>query len=346
MHYMHGLGIVSQFSENIHFDSVFVMPRPESGRMIAAFADCLHFSGCKGQIIIENCRFKGAHDDPINVHGTHLQVTEIISPSVLKLRFMHHQSYGFEAFFAGDTAAFVHSSKLQIFGSGIVRSAKLISEREMLIEFSKPVPVNILPGDCLENVTWTPAVTIRNCRFESTNTRGLLITTRRKVLIENNIFYRTGMHAILIANDASSWYESGPVQDVNIRNNTFQECGYNQAPGNFVIAIAPENHELVHGYMVHRNIRIENNLFKVYDYPVLIARSTGNLVFTGNKIVRTDFMKAGEKQSQFCLNACTGTMIKDNIWEGFSEPEIKAENMIRKDLKTDLKVRYAKIENH
>jgi hypothetical protein len=339
MHYMHGLGIVNQFSENLHYDSVFVMPRPESGRIIAAFADCIHFSGCKGQITIENSRFKGAHDDPINVHGTHLRVTEIISPTILKIRFMHPQTYGFEAFFAGDSVAFVHSSKLQIYGAEIVASAKLISEKEMQIEFVKPVPRNMVVGDCLENITWTPSVTIRNCRFERTNTRGLLITTRRKVLIENNEFIKTGMHAILIANDASSWYESGPVQDVTIRNNTFENCGYNSSPDNYVIAIAPENHEIVPGYMVHRNIRIENNVFKVYDYPILTARSTENLIFKNNQIIRTDFMKPNKNVvSQFNLNACKNVEIKNNSVEGFDKMSVRLENMSKKELSTNIEI--------
>ncbi len=338
MHYMHGLGIVNQFSENLHYDSVFVMPRPESGRMIASFADCMHFSGCKGQITIENCRFKGSHDDPINVHGTHLKVAEIISPTILRVRFMHPQTYGFEVFFVGDSVAYVHSSKLQIFGSNIVTSARLISEREMQVEFAKPISKDLIVGDCLENITWTPSVTVRNCRFERTNARGLLITTRRKVLIENNEFIKTGMHAILIANDASSWYESGPVQDVIIRNNIFENCGYISSPDNYVIAIAPENHELVSGYMVHRNIRIENNIFKVYDYPILTARSTENLIFKNNQIIRTDFMKPNKNVvPQFNLNACKNVEIKNNPVVGFDLISIQFKNMTKKEISTDIK---------
>jgi hypothetical protein len=45
-------------------------------------------------------------------------------------------------------------------------------------------------------------------------------------------------------------FESGAVQDVTISNNTFEECGHNSGSG--AIAIAPENHELVAGNMVHR----------------------------------------------------------------------------------------------
>ena len=337
MHYMHGLGIVNQFSENLHYDSVLVMPRPESDRMIASFADCIHFSGCKGQVTIENCRFKGTHDDPINVHGTHLQVTGIISPTRLKIRFMHPQTYGFEAFFAGDTVAFVHSSKLQVFGTAVLTSAKLISEREMEVEFATPVPRDMVVNDCLENITWTPSVTIRNCRFERVNTRGLLITTRKKVLIEKNAFIGIGMHAILIANDASSWYESGEVRDVTIRNNVFENCGYNSAPGNYIIAIAPETHGSEN--IVHRNIRIENNIFKIYDFPVLTAHNTETLIFKNNKIIRTEFMKPGDKRPQFSLNACRKAEIKNNQVEGFDDVSAKIENMSKRDLLTDIKVK-------
>src|SRR6478735_12285043 len=86
MNSMHGLGIVSQFSEDLHYDSVFVEPAKGSGRVIASSADGMHFSGCKGQIIINHCRFNGMHDDPVNVHGTHLQVSKVISPTTLMVR--------------------------------------------------------------------------------------------------------------------------------------------------------------------------------------------------------------------------------------------------------------------
>ena len=72
---MHGLGIVSQFSENISLLKVMVAPRENSGRIIASFADCFHFSGCRGLVKIDSCFTSGSHDDPVNVHGTHLQIT-------------------------------------------------------------------------------------------------------------------------------------------------------------------------------------------------------------------------------------------------------------------------------
>lgn len=336
MHYMHGLGIVSQFSENISLLKVAVAPRKNSGRIISSFADCFHFSGCRGKIVVDSCFTSGSHDDPVNVHGTHLKIVAIEAGKKIRARFMHHQTWGFSALFANDSIVFVNPQTLVPVAYASISKARLVNKREMEFELTGALPHELKAGDCVENTTWTPEVIIRNSRFERTNTRGLLITTRKKVLIENNIFFRTGMHAILIADDALSWYESGPVQDVTIRNNVFEECGYNSSPGNYVIAISPENHQLAPGFMVHQNIRIENNIFKVYDYPILTARSTGNLIFRNNAIIQTDLMRPGAVRPAFMLTACENVIIEKNDFKTNIKPAVRTISMSNKELKTDI----------
>jgi len=335
MHFMHGLGIVSQFSENISLVKVAVAPRENSGRIISSFADCFHFSGCRGLVKIDSCFTSGSHDDPVNVHGTHLQITAVDAGKI-KVRFMHHQTYGFEAFFAGDSIAFINPKTLMPLGTAKLKAAKLINRREMEVEAEGILPSFVHADLCIENLTWTPEVMISNSRFERTNTRGLLITTRRKVLIENNVFYHTGMYPILIADDASSWFESGAVQDVTIRNNIFEECGYNSGSG--AIHIAPENHELLPGKMVHRNIRIINNIFKMTNNVVLSARSVDRLLFTGNKIIDARFLKEGKDHVVINLTACKNVLIQKNNFDLPGLPLINTREMTKADLKTDLKV--------
>lgn len=315
MQYMHGLGIVAQFAENLTYDSVYVEPGA-GGRVIASFADAMHFSGCKGYINITHCRFRGMHDDPVNVHGTHLRVTRI-DGNKITVRFMHPQTYGFQQYFPGDSVAFVHSASLQLFGYARVRAARMLSPTEIEVTLDPPAPpaapaapAAVAPaaplnvGDCLENLTWTPSLTVTDCRFEGTNTRGLLVTTRRPVRIEHNVFYRTGMEAILIADDATSWYESGEVTDVLIRDNRFEECGYN---GNrSAIAIRPEDHDPAPGYTVHRNIRIEDNTFSVVSYPVITARSTAALVIKDNLI------RPSSAAQPFALENCPDAQVMGN----------------------------------
>lgn len=249
---------------------------------------------------------------------------------------MHHQTYGFDAFYAGDSIAFINPQTLMPLGTAKLKSAKLVSKKEMEIEVGGSLASFIKTGLCIENLTWTPEVIIRNNRFERTNTRGLLITTRRKVLIENNVFFHTGMFPILIADDASSWFESGGVQDVTIRNNLFEDCGYNSGSG--AVNIAPENHELIVGNMVHRNINIVGNRFKLINNTLLSARSVDHLVFSGNNITFSD--PSLNQKPIFDLTACKNVRIENNQFDGLQVPVINAIKMTVADLQTDFKVNW------
>jgi hypothetical protein len=317
MHYMHGLGIVAQFSANISMDKVCIEPAPGSGRMIASFADGMHFSCCKGLISADSCRFDGMHDDAVNVHGVHLKITGKPSADQLILRYMHPQTYGFMAYHAGDSIAFVRPHTLAIYSYAVVKTAGWISPREILVTFTRPVPAEVRLADIIENITWTPQVRIRGCYVTGTETRGFLITTRRKAVIEYNTFSRLGMSAILVADDGLSWYESGQVHDLTIRHNLFRECGNNLLPANYVITIAPENHQL--SRPVHSNIRITGNRFICYTPAVLTARSVDGLVFSGNSIKEVPYFqadqgipKADKTIKSLALTACHHVTIKNN----------------------------------
>ena len=337
--YMHGLGIVSQYATNVTMTRVNCVPNEERGRLLASSADFMHFSGCKGKITVQGCRFEGAHDDPINIHGTNLRIVSKIDDKTVKLRFMHGQSYGFTAFHKGDEVAFIKASRmLRMDNLYVVEDVKRLSEREMLVTFTQTLPRDLEIGhDCLENITYTPEVEIRDNYFTRTSTRGVLVTTPRKVVIENNVFEKTGMSAILIESDAEGWFESGSVKDVLIKNNTFIDCAYQGGPGNAIIALNPSNTLIDSNKPVHRNIRIIDNLFKTFDYPVLYAKSTQGILFQGNKIERTyttDRLSGNE--NSFYFNGCKDVELKANQWTGWEKsPIIKMENMHKKSLSYD-----------
>ncbi|MDI4644291.1 right-handed parallel beta-helix repeat-containing protein [Cohnella hashimotonis] len=331
MHFMHGLGIVGQYSKNLTFVRMAIEPRPETGRTVAAFADCIHLMGCRGRIEIADSRFAGAHDDAINVHGTYLQIVGRPAPDTVEVRFMHPQSYGFEAFRTGDEIEFARSRSLVAFGIGRVRSVERVDDRTLRLTLEEPAPAaaDVEPGDVVENVTWTPEVRIAGNRFARIPTRGILITTRRKVTIEDNTFERMRMSAILIEGDASSWFESGPVRDLTIRNNRFVECGDAEFP---VIAITPAVDEPDAARPVHRDIRIEGNRFETREALALKAKGAAGVSFTDNEIrasaVTGDGFGASSVSGALCsfselssfsgieetirLSACADTDVRDN----------------------------------
>ena len=190
--FLGNFGIVGQMSDNITYRRLTFSPEEESGRTSAGFADFVQMSGCKGKILIEDSRFCGAHDDPINIHGTHLAVKEFKSPTQMVVRYMHPQTYGFQSFLTGNEIEIVDPYTLMPLTSCKVKKAVLKNPREIELTFAKTIPLEIRKKKELvvENVTYTPEVIIRNNYFSRIPTRGLLVTTRRKVTIENNTFFR------------------------------------------------------------------------------------------------------------------------------------------------------------
>lgn len=275
-YFFHGMGVISQFCENLKFEDVVIAPREGSGRTCAAWADMLHFSGCKGLIRVDKVRFCGANDDAINVHGTHLRVVAREGDRKIRVRFMHRQTFGFEAFVPGDEIDFIGGDTLVPYATNKVKTVKVLNEREVLLTLEKNAPEKIAPEDVIENATWTADVHVTNCHLSRIPTRGFLLTTRGKVVIENNYFHRTRNAGILVADDARSWYESGYVRDMTIRGNTFYDCG--------AIQIHPENRMVDVENPVHFNIKITGNTFH-RNGKIVDAKSTRGLEVTGNTII-------------------------------------------------------------
>lgn len=271
-HAMPGMAIISQFCENITFDHARVVPRPGSLRTCPAWADCFHFSGCRGKILVDSCDFSGTQDDPINIHGTHLRVIEKTGANQVLLRFMQPQTYGFAAFQPGDKIEFINHSTLRGYASATVKAIERKTDKDWLLTIGEPVP-EFGKDDVVDNVSWYPDVVIRNCTVDTDSCRGFLLTTRGKALVEGCTVTRTDMSAILVEDDAEGWYESGPIRDLTIRNNRFIAC---KDP---VISINPHTSSNKPDEWVHENIRIEGNTF---EGGGISARNTKGLVIVNN----------------------------------------------------------------
>ncbi len=313
-----GLGILSQYSENLAFKKVNCIPNAAKGRIFSGHDDGFHYSNCKGQIIADSCRFLALMDDPINVHGTSVKIIEKLGSKKLLCKFMHEQSIGFFWARRGESVGFIENEAMNTIGGAIVDSFHAIDPQTFELSFGTEIPANVTVGDALENLTRVPDVLIKNCFFGSNRARGILVTTPGKVVIENNIFESSGS-AILISGDANGWYESGAVKDVTIRNNTFNDpcltSMYQFCEG--VISIDPIIPKIDPGKPFHRNIRIENNVFHPFDYPVLYAKSTAGLYFNNNTIVRSNRFKAfHDRHFMITLEACKAVEIANNKLEG------------------------------
>ena len=274
-HALTNMGIVSQFTENLSFQRVDFVPPPQTIRTCPCWADALHFSGCKGKITVEDCRFSGLQDDPINVHGTHLRIIGKTGDQQLHLRFMQPQTYGFAAFTPGDEVAVISHQNLRELPDNPRRKVVAIeakpgdtSGKDWLLTLDGPAPA-FGANDVIDNITWYPDFVARNNHVDMASCRGFLITTRGKALVEGNTFHRCAMPGLLVENDANGWFESGPLRDLTIRGNRFIGCG---------IKIEPQTRtpELA----VHENVHILDNQF---EGGGISASGTRGITLKGNR---------------------------------------------------------------
>ncbi|TKG89603.1 alpha-1,3-galactosidase B [Puteibacter caeruleilacunae] len=332
-----GLGILSQYSENIDMKKVNMIPNPHKNRYLSGHDDGLHFMGCKGQINIDACKFQGLMDDPINIHGTCVPVIERIDDNTLKCKFAHDMSSGLIWGVKGDKIGVINSKHMVTIQQTTLNKFTPLTKDTFVVHFSEPLPKQVNKGYALENLTWTPSAKITNCFVGSCRARGFLISTPGQVLVENNVFETSGS-AILIAGDANYWYESGAVTDIQIRNNKFT-APCNSSSYQFceaVISIFPEIPEPDLKQPFHSNIVIENNTFEMADYPVLYALSVDGLTFSQNTITRSELFKPRHFNKQtITLDACKNVSVDNNK---INEDVLGKNVLLKRQSKEDIKI--------
>lgn len=302
--FMHGLGMVSQFCENVTFRNCDLTPA--KNRTAASTADFFQFSGCKGDILVENCKAGGAHDDFINAHGTHLRIIETDkATNGLTLRFMHDESWGFQTFEIGDTIDFIKWDTLIPYASAKVLSFTRINDTDIQVTLDSALPDIEIGKDVVENATWTPNLYVRNCVFGLTCGRGILCTTRGEVIIENNLFEEVWGPTLLLEDDCNFWFESGYTTHVIFRNNRVVSCNYaNMYEGAPVILYSPKVMDENSKQFVHGKLTVTCNSF---EKPVY-----------GNHYIHLEYLREAEITNNFfdatlkIETVCTGSVIKNN----------------------------------
>ena len=313
LHQSTGMALLAQRSEDISIKGGGVFIRKGTKRVHTSGADATHFSNTRGEIIVEKALFEGMMDDAINVHSTCLGIQEVVDSHTLRCRYMHRQAVGFEVFLPGEKIRFINGPTLEPRETGTVKSAVKANEKELLITLEEPLPGGVKAGDAVENADFYPSVVFRNNIVRNNRARGTLFTTPEKVLVEGNLFDHSSGAAILLAGDAQGWYESGACHEVVIRRNTFiNNLTSRYQFTNAIISIYPEVKQLNNQKdYYHRNILIEDNVFKTFDVPLLFAISAENIKFINNRIIyNNDYRGWGQKPFQF--RRCANILIKGN----------------------------------
>ena len=327
VHYLSGFGWLTQMSKNIEYKNVNFLPRINSGKYTSSNADQIHVAGCGGYFKVTDCNFSMAHDDPINIHGTYMRVEEVMDDRTLKVKYIHGQQGGFRQFHENDQVMFYTRTYLEpAYGQTdenpfIVESSvgpyeeyngSKLDHNTEIVTFKEDLPEETLndlrkritysgndqPLFVAENVTYTPEVTIKGNHFKSIPTRGILCTTRKPVVIEENVFDNMAMANIYLSNDADYWYESGPITNMTIRNNQFYirptaSNEWGNVSGVYINPVMVNTGRVTSGETtqrdpnsgVHQNITIDSNTFHLSNDNAVTAERVEGLTITNNTVL-------------------------------------------------------------
>lgn len=307
-----GMGVIAQRVGNIELNKVSVSPRPDGGRIVSATADATHFVNCWGYLKMIDCLFENQKDDATNIHGIYAVIDQIISPTEIIVRLKHRQQYGFDFIKKGMTLEFEDSRSLISMGTRKVADVKRLNKETTYVSFTEAIPAEAKLKDPVANIDHFPEVLIEGCTIQNNRARGLLIGSRGKVVINNNYFHTPGS-AILFEGDGYYWYEQSGVRDVTITNNVFDNCNFgNDTWGIGCIGVGTRVDKDREMSRYHRNIKVQNNLFKIFDPCIAYLYCVDGFTFKDNTIEESDKYKyIRDETRRFAIENCSHVDIEE-----------------------------------
>lgn len=281
-----GMGFLGEKSTNITLREFNVIVRTGSDRMLSATADATHFCNCKGDVLVEKCRFENMLDDGTNVHGTYAVVDEILSANKIRVRLQHVQQGGFHFGGKGDEVWLILSPSIRRGNDNRIADTRTINDYCSELTFEKQLPEGLKKGDLVENKTWnTSSFVLRDCVIRNHRARSIVLKTPGKVVIENN-YLQSMMPAVLIRGEALFWYESGASENVTIRGNQFENCCLGSGRQG-IIHIEPRlRKDFSKTQLFDRNITIEENVFRTFDNSNILATRVDGLTIRDNEFIQ------------------------------------------------------------
>lgn len=330
VHHAGGMGLIAENSSDLILDNFNVVP--SNGRLVSTTADATHFVGCRGKVVLKNCTFNNQLDDASNVHGTYQEIVEVLDEYTLGIRTGHFQQQGFVIGFAGDKIGLIRlKDSFFPYGNQTIKSVKKINARYQVISFNEKLNENIKPGDLIENLDAYPEFTVQNCNISRNRARGLLLSTPKKTVIENN-FFSTEMEALLIPVESGHWYESGSSIDLTIRNNTFQDCTHSGQNRGVIRFVTDDDNENI----AFKNIIIEGNEFHHFDNLILEVANTDNLVFTNNKITNSEtFPQLFPENPVVRVKSSKNINFNNNIYNGKASEILESDDLSNRNVKLE-----------
>lgn len=287
IHNSGAMSLIVENSSDICLDAFCTCVKEGSGMMIASSADATHFVGCTGNIHFRNCVFESMLDDATNVHGIYMAVDSLLDARTFLASFGHFQQDGFPFGKRGDRIAVVDRDRMVKIAEVGIESVDCLSEKTY--RFVSDVDLHQFAGRklAIRNLSNSVAdVRIKDCIVRKNRARCFLLSTNGHILVEG-CELAPMMAGLKISGDANYWFESGPTDELVVRNNIFRGVG-NGGGAHSVLhldpVIYPSRRSTEHFY--HNKVVFEGNTIYSYEDQVINILSAADFTMRNNRFIR------------------------------------------------------------
>lgn len=296
------MGFIFQMCDNVSLRGIKIKLDDDSEELCTALADAVHCINCGGKLELCDSVLENMMDDALNVHGSYLEVSQASGRS-FSVKIGHEQQRGFIPFIAGDKLVLHKGKTARIKGEYTVERITLSSDgysAELEIDAEAAEA-----GDVAENRERMPEVYVRGVRTGNNRPRGILVTTPKKALIEDCVFYNSAQ-GVFVNGETEYWHESGSLTDLTVRRNKFENCNY--CYGEHAVEIRPQ-YDRTGGGKFHSGIKIYDNEFLTFTGGAIAVSDSENIEVKGNKIIVTDAYPARQKNLSVDIKRCENASV-------------------------------------
>ncbi|ONI46696.1 hypothetical protein AN643_01305, partial [Candidatus Epulonipiscioides saccharophilum] len=301
------MGVVAQLSKDITVSNINISPAEGTSRVFSINTDATHFVNCYGTVTVQNSILESMFDDVINVHGNYLRIDKVLDNNKILVEIPHYQQNGFFNLLEGNDIAICDQPTMLELGHSKVQSIKRINNKYYEVTLVSGFDFVADKTYCVDNISMYPKVIFRNNVCGKNRARGLILTSTKETIVENNIIDSEGS-AIKVNSDMSNWYESGAISKLIVRNNKLTRKNHGNW-GEALIDIDPKMQEQVEGMYYHGEMLIENNEIFLDESPLFYGYSFEKVTIQNNTI----HMKK-ELSEDFCIQTknCGEVIVKEN----------------------------------
>ena len=285
--------------------TIGLRPGTEKRYRISTTVDAFHIADTAGYFIMENCDVSFQGDDCLNVHDN-IGVVESVSGKTITVACKATGNYN-----VGAELTFKNASTYVDYGVKAVVTAKNVGSGRVTLTLDREVNGLLKGAVVSDNSRNSSNYIVRNNYFHECRARGLLLGSSNG-LVENNRFYKTQGAAILIPIDiADSWMEGTGVDNLLIRNNTFDTCNVNDWTA-LIEFVANNSGRSINGECFTK-IAIVNNTMIDFPSRMLLVHGVRDVTVAGNTIKNPTAMKGnlrGVIEAEYFKNLT----ISDNTW--------------------------------